>query len=259
MVSSSQHTTTKGDDSIQQSNDSSDRNQGFTSWFYNAVFGKPETTTTPSPIPPVQQQQQQQQHQSVLTSPFRPPTEAVSDLPPLEESPPPVPPPRRNHQRRQQQNSPSSSSVPPMIQSPISVTSTTARPNSTLFPRYQQHVNRVSTTSTLVDDTDPNDDITNTRMHYGRAPTHTARRYATQHVRLTKGNFVIQRDVPDDLQQHLPRKGEEFTRMRYTAVTCDPDDFPYKNYTLRQQHYGRDTELFIVITMYNVRISNDTC
>ncbi|KAI7875107.1 chitin synthase 1, partial [Lichtheimia hyalospora FSU 10163] len=98
---------------------------------------------------------------------------------------------------------------------------------------------------------DPNEDITSTRMHYGRAPSHTARRYATQHVRLTKGNFVIQRDVPDDLHEFLPRKGEEFTRMRYTAVTCDPDDFPYKNYTLRQQHYGRDTELFIVITMYN--------
>lgn len=39
--------------------------------------------------------------------------------------------------------------------------------------------------------------------------------------------------------------------MRYTAATCDPDDFMRSKYSLRQYLYGRDTELFIVMTMYN--------
>ncbi|RKO96211.1 hypothetical protein CAUPRSCDRAFT_8395, partial [Caulochytrium protostelioides] len=39
--------------------------------------------------------------------------------------------------------------------------------------------------------------------------------------------------------------------MRYTAVTCGPDAFSREGYTLRQQEYGRQTELFIVVTMYN--------
>lgn len=40
--------------------------------------------------------------------------------------------------------------------------------------------------------------------------------------------------------------------MRYTAATCDPKDFASQGYTLRQQLLERDTELFIVLTMYNV-------
>lgn len=39
--------------------------------------------------------------------------------------------------------------------------------------------------------------------------------------------------------------------MRYTAATCDPDEFMRKKYTLRPYLYGRRTELFIVMTMYN--------
>ncbi|KNE92176.1 hypothetical protein PSTG_14412 [Puccinia striiformis f. sp. tritici PST-78] len=51
-----------------------------------------------------------------------------------------------------------------------------------------------------------------------------------------------------------PRKDErEFTHMRYTAATCDPNDFKDERYTLRQVLYepARRTELFIVMTMYN--------
>lgn len=43
--------------------------------------------------------------------------------------------------------------------------------------------------------------------------------------------------------------------MRYTAATCDPKDFVNEGYTLRQQMLGRKTELFIVLTMYNVSTS----
>ncbi len=35
------------------------------------------------------------------------------------------------------------------------------------------------------------------------------------------------------------------------AVTCDPDDFAAESFTLRPAIYGRHTELFIAITMYN--------
>src|SRR5947207_3572889 len=41
--------------------------------------------------------------------------------------------------------------------------------------------------------------------------------------------------------------------MRYTAVTCHPEDFKKERYTLSQVLYEqpRVTELFIVITLYN--------
>ncbi|CAM1507663.1 Fc.00g073040.m01.CDS01 [Cosmosporella sp. VM-42] len=45
---------------------------------------------------------------------------------------------------------------------------------------------------------------------------------------------------------------EEFTKMRYTAVTCDPNDFTLMNgYNLRPRMYNRHTELLIAITYYN--------
>lgn len=42
----------------------------------------------------------------------------------------------------------------------------------------------------------------------------------------------------------------EFTHMRYTAATCDPDEFTVDNgWTLRTSaQYQRDTELLIAIT-----------
>jgi chitin synthase len=41
--------------------------------------------------------------------------------------------------------------------------------------------------------------------------------------------------------------------MRYSAATCDPNDFKSAGFTLRQRDYSpaRRTELFIVMTMYN--------
>lgn len=39
--------------------------------------------------------------------------------------------------------------------------------------------------------------------------------------------------------------------MRYTAATCDPDDFERAKFSLRPFLLGRQTELFIVMTMYN--------
>lgn len=91
--------------------------------------------------------------------------------------------------------------------------------------------------------------------HFGPAPLgRVLRRHKTKkRVQLTNGNLVLDLSVPPKLV--LPRKGEpETMKTRYTAVTCDPDDFEKKGFFLRQNEMKRTTELFIVITMYNVSI-----
>ena len=45
-----------------------------------------------------------------------------------------------------------------------------------------------------------------------------------------------------------------FYHKNKIAATCDPKDFASDGYTLRQQLLERNTELFIVLTMYNVSI-----
>jgi hypothetical protein len=62
--------------------------------------------------------------------------------------------------------------------------------------------------------------------HFGPAPVgRVARRNkTTKQVPLTNGNLVLDLPVPPKLV--LPRAGHpEVMRTRYTAVTCDPDDF----------------------------------
>lgn len=92
-----------------------------------------------------------------------------------------------------------------------------------------------------------------TTRHFGPAPVgRVLRRHKTKkRVQLTNGNLVVDLDVPPKLI--LPRKGiPEMMKTRYTAVTCDPDDFEKNGFFLRQNEMGRTTELMIVITMYNV-------
>ncbi|KAG0247704.1 Chitin synthase, class 1 [Mortierella polycephala] len=101
----------------------------------------------------------------------------------------------------------------------------------------------------------PLPDTPDTR-HYGPAPTAQRRRYqTTKKVKLTSGNLVLDCPVPSDFLKTLKyQEGEEFTHMRYTAATCDPNDFGAENYTLRPlllDDQPRETELFIVMTMYN--------
>lgn len=90
--------------------------------------------------------------------------------------------------------------------------------------------------------------------HYGRAPLRTTRRYATKRMQLTRGNLVLENAVPMTLLSQVPRKDDqEFKKLRYTAATCDPNDFESSGFKLRQQlNIPRDTEIHIVITMYNV-------
>lgn len=98
-------------------------------------------------------------------------------------------------------------------------------------------------------------DAAHPRVHYGPLPTRQIRRNKTQkRVQLFQGHLVLDVDVPSKLLEKCAiKEGNEFTKMRYTAVTCDPDDFVADRYTLRQRLYNppRHTELFIVVTMYN--------
>ncbi|KXJ87709.1 glycosyltransferase family 2, chitin synthase [Microdochium bolleyi] len=73
-------------------------------------------------------------------------------------------------------------------------------------------------------------------------------------VLLYRGNLVLDCPIPPRLLTQLPHgERDEFTHMRYTAATCDPNDFFEENFTLRQKLFSkpRHTELFIVVTMYN--------
>lgn len=77
------------------------------------------------------------------------------------------------------------------------------------------------------------------------------KRRSVRQVELQQGNLVLDMQVPS----HIVPKGmdniEEMTKLRYTAATCDPDDFMREKYSLRPYLLGRRTELFIVMTMYN--------
>lgn len=76
------------------------------------------------------------------------------------------------------------------------------------------------------------------------------------------GHLVLDCPVADELLSKFPdynpaeKSGglsREFAFMRYTAVTCGPSNFYRDAYILRPVHYPipRQTELMIVITMYN--------
>lgn len=65
---------------------------------------------------------------------------------------------------------------------------------------------------------------------------------------------MLDNAVPPKLLEMCANRNErEFTHMRYSAATCDPNNFKDDGFTLRQVHYDppRRTELFIVMTMYN--------
>nr|XP_036585044.1 chitin synthase [Colletotrichum truncatum]KAF6794812.1 chitin synthase [Colletotrichum truncatum] len=86
------------------------------------------------------------------------------------------------------------------------------------------------------------------------------KRYATRKIKLTQGSVLsIDYPVPSAIKnavqpQYRDVEGgsEEFHKMRYTAATCDPNDFTLKNgYDLRPRMYNRHTELLIAVTYYN--------
>ncbi|CAG8513549.1 6575_t:CDS:2 [Racocetra fulgida] len=65
-------------------------------------------------------------------------------------------------------------------------------------------------------------------------------------------NLVLELPIPADLLGNIPRNDlKEFTHLRYTACTSEPDNFEEKGFTLRQIETNppRQTELFIMIPM----------
>ncbi|KAI9348299.1 chitin synthase-domain-containing protein, partial [Zopfochytrium polystomum] len=66
------------------------------------------------------------------------------------------------------------------------------------------------------------------------------------------GHLVLEVPAPERLLHRCKYlDSKEFTHLRYTACTVDPDDFAVAKYSLRQVEYSRPTELFVVVTMYN--------
>jgi chitin synthase len=85
----------------------------------------------------------------------------------------------------------------------------------------------------------------------------TIKRGVTRKVKLTNGNFVAEYPVPTPVYSAVEAKYSqtnttEFSHMRYTAATVDPDDFTQAaGWSLRTSNYGRQTELLIAVTSYN--------
>ncbi|PLB50580.1 chitin synthase B [Aspergillus steynii IBT 23096] len=111
-----------------------------------------------------------------------------------------------------------------------------------------------------LDDDDEASEMVDPNLHYGPAPEKQSRRgvrdaqMVKKEVQLINGELILECKIPTILHSFLPRRDDrEFTHMRYTAVTCDPDDFTQKGYKLRQEigSTARETELLICVTMYN--------
>ncbi|KDQ14463.1 glycosyltransferase family 2 protein [Botryobasidium botryosum FD-172 SS1] len=84
---------------------------------------------------------------------------------------------------------------------------------------------------------------------YSNARDKLMKRRSVRHVELQQGNLVL--DMPAPTHITNGQTSEEMSKVRYTAATCDPDEFVRRKYSLRPYLMGRQTELFIVMTMYN--------
>ncbi|KAJ7595731.1 chitin synthase [Mycena floridula] len=106
----------------------------------------------------------------------------------------------------------------------------------------------------------------NPMMHMGRESISLDRgwrhrqvikRGVTRRVKLTHGHFIAEYAVPTAIHNAIESRytttnTTEFSHMRYTAATCDPDDFTEANgWSLRTKSYERQTELLIAVTSYN--------
>ncbi|KAK3307693.1 glycosyltransferase family 2 protein [Chaetomium strumarium] len=127
--------------------------------------------------------------------------------------------------------------------------------------RYTQHHEAYAQSQETLSEEDSTDVFDEKVERYGPAPEGKQERrgvrapqMSKKEVQLINGELVLECKIPTILYSFLPRRDEiEFTHMRYTAVTCDPDDFVDRGYKLRQNigRTARETELFICITMYN--------
>jgi chitin synthase len=73
-------------------------------------------------------------------------------------------------------------------------------------------------------------------------------RRVVKQIPLHNGNLIMDVPVPKEViptTKGLGLEQEEMDKMRYSAATCDPDDFMASKFSLRQYLYGRKTELFV--------------
>lgn len=80
---------------------------------------------------------------------------------------------------------------------------------------------------------------------------------SAKQVRMVDGNLILDCPVSEILLSKykvpLTDKDREFLFMRFQACTTEPEHFEEKKFSLRQRYYTkpRETELMIVVTMYN--------
>ncbi|KAF9269194.1 chitin synthase [Marasmius fiardii PR-910] len=114
-------------------------------------------------------------------------------------------------------------------------------------------------TSSFQDDDDPEKSYHESTSIEGQwRRRQTIKRGVTRKVKLTQGHFITEYPVPTPIfsatepSYRDSSSTTEFTHMRYTAATCDPDDFTEANgWSLRTKNYGRSTEILIAVTSYN--------
>jgi len=93
--------------------------------------------------------------------------------------------------------------------------------------------------------------------HWRRRQRQAFKRGIVRRVKLTKGHFIAEYPVPTAVKnaiepQYASNRTTEFSHMRYTACTSDPDDFTEdKGWSLRTKLYNRETEILIAVTSYN--------
>ncbi|WVW85478.1 hypothetical protein I302_107516 [Kwoniella bestiolae CBS 10118] len=91
--------------------------------------------------------------------------------------------------------------------------------------------------------------------HWHKMRNQLLERRVVKQIPLHNGNLIMDVPVPKGVipssSKGLEMMDGEVESLRYSAATCDPDDFMARKFNLRQYLYGRKTELFIVMTMYN--------
>ncbi|KAF5092536.1 hypothetical protein D0Z03_002816 [Geotrichum reessii] len=103
-----------------------------------------------------------------------------------------------------------------------------------------------------------NTDMIDASWEYRQQQT-VGENYTKRQVNLVNGVFRAEYPVPSLVKASVEPKyidlegaSTEFTHMRYTAATVDPDNFDEDHgYVLRAKEYNRETELMIAVTYYS--------
>jgi len=89
--------------------------------------------------------------------------------------------------------------------------------------------------------------------HWHQVRNQLMERRVVKQIPLINGNLVMDVPVPKGCitgQGGLGCMPDEMEKMRYSAATCDPDDFQKSKFSIRPYLYGRRTELFVSRPVY---------